>query len=150
MEEQPDQVEELDRAALLAAEPEQGAAMLQAFLHGSVAREMGMQLSDLDVSKPLNSLGLDSMMILELRTTLQTLLNLDVPAIYFFEFPILADLCARIHELLLQQNSEDEQEQVEEAAEAVDLPPELSIDNMSDDEVNQMLAQMLAESGGDA
>jgi acyl carrier protein len=65
-----------------------------------VAEEVGsilrMPSADIDIERPLNELGMDSLMGLELRMSLEKRLGVDLPLLAITAASSLADLAGRI------------------------------------------------------
>jgi myxalamid-type polyketide synthase MxaE and MxaD len=93
--------EGLARKAILAAEPDQRQKLLESALCEQVARVVGLSASKLDVRQPLNTLGIDSLMGVELKIRVETELGVVVPAVKLLEGPSIAELAT----LLLRQIS---------------------------------------------
>jgi len=76
----------LTRETLLTTEPTQRQSLLESYLAQQVARTLKLKPSkQLDRLRPLNRLGLDSLMALELKKCLETELQVDVPMVKFME-----------------------------------------------------------------
>lgn len=96
-EEEPRQARDMPgnfRAVLLAAEPAERQRILETYLHERTARALGLPLSRLDPERPLNLLGLDSLMAVELRNRIQTDLGVVVPVVSFLKGPSVSQLAA--------------------------------------------------------
>ena len=74
-------------------------ALITAFIRSEVARALGFGSDELDVQQPLNTMGLDSLMAVELRNRLMTELEVDIPMAKFIEGPSIVQMT----ELLLEQ-----------------------------------------------
>lgn len=73
----------LTRDQLLAAASGERQQLLESYLSGLLARVMGFSAAKLDLQQPLYSLGLDSLMSVELRNQIETHLGVVVPLEYF-------------------------------------------------------------------
>jgi epothilone polyketide synthase D len=80
-------------AKLREAPAEARSAMLTEHLRGQVAHVLRIPSAELDASAPLTSLGLDSLMGLELRNHIESALGLRVPATLLWTYPTLSALC---------------------------------------------------------
>nr|WP_194238606.1 non-ribosomal peptide synthetase/type I polyketide synthase [Streptomyces spongiae] len=80
-----------------AADPAARPAMAQEFLARTVAKVIGSDVTDLDVQEPFQSLGLDSLMTLEVRNALTRDLGISLPLVAFRE----ARTIARLRDLVL-------------------------------------------------
>ncbi|NEQ50137.1 MAG: hypothetical protein F6K11_08410, partial [Leptolyngbya sp. SIO3F4] len=74
-------------------------AILTPYLQNKVAWVLGMTASLIEVEEPLNQMGLDSLMTIELRAQLQRELTVDVPIEKLIEGPSITQMSA----LLLEQ-----------------------------------------------
>jgi NADPH:quinone reductase-like Zn-dependent oxidoreductase/acyl carrier protein len=86
--------------ALRAAPPPARRAMLLEHLRGRVARILRLELSHVDRDAPLKSLGLDSLMTLELRNRLEADLGLRLSATLVWNYPTVSALTAHLAQLL--------------------------------------------------
>ena len=78
----------LDRLA--AAGPGARAALLQEFLLAQIARVLRIPEGKLEVEAPLTSLGMDSLMGLELRNRIEAALGIIAPATLLWAYPTIA------------------------------------------------------------
>ena len=90
----------LTRDALLAAQPDERARLLEAHLREGVARVLGIPSSELNVDEPLDSLGIDSLMAIELENQLERELGAVLPMVAFLQGPSVAELAAQVIEQL--------------------------------------------------
>ncbi|MBV9790945.1 MAG: amino acid adenylation domain-containing protein, partial [Chloroflexi bacterium] len=97
---------ELNRESLLAAETAEREPLLQAYLRSQVAHVLGVATERVDLNQPASTLGIDSLMAVELQHTIETELEVVVPMVYFLEERSLAELAAD----LLEQVSAPPQE----------------------------------------
>ena len=73
------------RDALLAADAAERGQLLQSYLREQVARVLGLSPSKLDLEQPLSSLGLDSLMAVELKNRIAVDLGVNVPVVKFLQ-----------------------------------------------------------------
>ncbi|HVD77687.1 MAG TPA: type I polyketide synthase, partial [Vicinamibacteria bacterium] len=87
-------------AMLLATGLEERQQVLNAHLRQEVARVLGLSASKLDVNQPLSTLGIDSLMAVELKNRIETDLKVSVPLIKVIQGPSVAELTALLLGLL--------------------------------------------------
>ena len=87
------------RESLFAAPDDERQAMLETYLSQQLARVLGSSASDIDVQQPLSSLGVDSLMAVELTARIQTDVRASVPIASILEGPSLR----RMSTILLEQ-----------------------------------------------
>jgi acyl transferase domain-containing protein/NADPH:quinone reductase-like Zn-dependent oxidoreductase/acyl carrier protein len=80
------------RQALLGAPIGERLPLLEAHLQEQVARVLRMATSRVDRGTPLRSLGLDSLMAIELRNRLEDSLGLTLPSTLVWAYPTMAEL----------------------------------------------------------
>jgi acyl carrier protein len=83
-------------AQLGAAPPVSRARLIVEHLRGQFAHVLRIPDGELDVNAPLNSLGLDSLMGLELRNHIESTFGLRVPATLLWTYPTLAALADQV------------------------------------------------------
>jgi acyl carrier protein len=88
------------RAALEAAPPGQRLPMLEGHLREQIAQVMQLEPSQLAAATPLGSLGLDSLMGLEIRNRLEASLGLTIPPTLIWTYPTLGALSAHLAQTL--------------------------------------------------
>lgn len=151
------------RKALLAVAPEQRKQLMQEMLRDKVARVLGSAAGKLDIDKPLTEVGLDSLMAVELRNWIESDLRLNLPIVELMRGPSVA----RLADILLEQiSAADAPSPPASPAPAIPAPPRLEhangqakkpviseeaevllnrIDDLSNQEVDDLLASMLAD-----
>ncbi len=129
------------RDMLAAASPEEALPMTVDYLRELIAGALGVPADTLPVDKPLNELRLDSLMMMELRGRIISELDVDLPAVRFFESPMIEKLAAEALEQLRAEPAPSEEASGDEL-------DGVAVDNLSDDEVEAMLAQMMDGQGG--
>ncbi len=82
----------LTRARLLEVEPDARQALAAGHLQGQAARVLGIDPARLDLDQPLDRLGLDSLMAIELKNSLERSLGVALPIVTFLEGPTLTQL----------------------------------------------------------
>jgi acyl carrier protein len=96
----------------------------------------------LDPLQPLNELGLDSLMALELRNAIAAGVAQSLPATLLFNYPTVDDIATHLSKLLFPVKAEAQVE----AAPAGGRSAWDDIQELSDEEVDRMLATKM-ESG---
>jgi aryl carrier-like protein len=86
----------LTRDALLAVEPGKRQEALVSHLRQQVARVLGLAPSKLDVQQPLNRVGLDSLMAVELKNRIEVDLGIALPTVELLEGPSITQLATRL------------------------------------------------------
>ena len=141
------------RSTLLAAEPEARRQLLQSYLSEQVARVLGLSASKLDVQQPLSNLGLDSLMAVELKNRIAVDLLVNVPMVKFLSGPSVEQAAEQLLHLLTSETS------TSSASFAAALPHRHeeqhysggdehllnNLDQLSDEEVNSLLTDLLAK-----
>jgi acyl carrier protein len=140
------------RDALLAAEPPQRRQLLHSYLSAQVARVLGISPSKLDVQQPLSHLGLDSLMAVELKNRIAVDLKVNVPVVKFLQgfsvdqavTQVLDQLAADVANPttplappVTEQNEHNGQEDAEQLL--------ANLDQLSDEKVDSLLTEMLAD-----
>ena len=81
-------------------EPGQRQARLQSLLRNELAIVLGLEPDEVDPQVSLNNLGLDSLMLLELRQRLENGLGIELPMESLMQDPNLSDLSTKLLVLL--------------------------------------------------
>jgi len=95
-----DEVDHAMRAKLLSVDDVERADLLQQYFADQLAKIMGLDADDLEIEQPLNTLGLDSLMAIELKNTVEARLRVSIPMAQFMEGPSIASLSNTVAELL--------------------------------------------------
>ncbi|MEM9216874.1 MAG: amino acid adenylation domain-containing protein [Cyanobacteria bacterium P01_F01_bin.150] len=82
------------------------AKKLNNYLQDCVAKALGMRINQIDVDQPLMSMGVDSLMAIEIRNQVQTDLEVDIPITKLMEDINLTTLVIELDEQLTQADSE--------------------------------------------
>ncbi len=88
------------REALRGAKPDARPAILASYLRHQVARVLGASAASLDADRPLNQLGFDSLMAVELKNHIDADLALSLPIRAMMEAPTINTLTAAVAELM--------------------------------------------------
>jgi acyl transferase domain-containing protein/thioesterase domain-containing protein/acyl carrier protein len=100
-------IDQAFRQQLLAVELEGRKSLLRDYFSGELARIMGIEASNLDVQQPLNNLGLDSLMAIELKNNLEARLAITLPMARFLEGPSVTSLAECAAELVAAGAAEE-------------------------------------------
>jgi acyl carrier protein len=143
--------EEQDRsgslpAALLAAPGPDRLRLLEAHVLEQIGQVMRLPANRINSTTPLQTLGLDSLMALELRNRLEMSLSLTLPATLVWAYPHAAALTAHLAEKL--------QLIIDDAAGSSSAPDGVAratalerVSELTDDEVERLLAEKMAHAG---
>jgi amino acid adenylation domain-containing protein/thioester reductase-like protein len=82
----------LEHETLLNTELTKRQIVLEEFLQEQVARVLGMESSSLGFNQPLDTLGLDSLMAMELKSALETRLGVNIPVASLLQGPTISGL----------------------------------------------------------
>lgn len=93
------------REELLLAEPGERQRLLEKHIIEKVARVLKISPSRLDVQHPLNGLGLDSLMAMELKTWIEEELRVEVPITIFLQEPTIAQFSTQLLEQLVSSTT---------------------------------------------
>lgn len=87
-----DAVDHAFRQQLLALEHAERAARLRDYLAQELCRIMGIERDQLDIAQPLNQIGMDSLLAMELKNNLERKLAFQIPMAAFLEGPSVTTL----------------------------------------------------------
>jgi NAD(P)-dependent dehydrogenase (short-subunit alcohol dehydrogenase family) len=140
-------------AALLAAEPEERRRLLQSYLSEQVARVLGLSASKLDLQQPISNLGMDSLMAVELKNRIAVDLKVNVPVVKFLQgFSVEQAVTLVLDQLAAEAANPpaplapavpQRREEHKDKKNAQHLLANL--DRLSDEEVDSLLNDMLAD-----
>jgi acyl transferase domain-containing protein/acyl-CoA synthetase (AMP-forming)/AMP-acid ligase II/acyl carrier protein len=133
--------------AVQAADAQERQRLLETYLRDLVAGKLGLAPAGLDVAAPLNSLGVDSLITLELRIQVERELGIVVPVARLLDGPSVVSLSGWLNEQLAAAGEARPEQaappSVAEPAPEMDLLSQVS--DLSDDAVDALLAKMLAD-----
>ncbi|MFQ6029217.1 MAG: SDR family NAD(P)-dependent oxidoreductase, partial [Dehalococcoidia bacterium] len=145
----------LIRDALLAAEIGERQRLLESYIQEKLGRVLQIDPSRLDLQKPMNSVGLDSLMAVELKTRIETDLGVTVPMVRFIQGPNISQLATQLLALLTesfppsglaQTTGADGQQPLTRDPDRGNGEQLLAkLDQLPDEEVDSLLREMLAE-----
>ena len=141
------------RSALLAAEPAERCQYLQSYLAELVTRVLGLSASRLDIHQPLSNLGLDSLMAVEVKNRIAVDLGVNVPMVTFLSGPSVEQAAVELLQLLTSETSglvtplasATTHHLGEQTNSGTDAHLMENLDQLSDDEVNSLLTDLLAK-----
>jgi NAD(P)-dependent dehydrogenase (short-subunit alcohol dehydrogenase family)/acyl carrier protein len=139
------------RSTLLAAEPAERRQLMQSYLAELVARVLGLSASTLDIQQPLSNLGLDSLMAVELKNRIAVDLGVNVPMVTFLSEPSVEQAAAELLHLLTSEASTLPVSVApaithhQEGRGGIDEHLLENLDQLSDEEVNSLLTELLAK-----
>lgn len=121
------------RQSLDDATPQERGKLLEGYLREQTARVLELSVADVAFREPLNRMGIDSLMAVELRNVIEQDLGVTVELVSFLEGGSLSDMAT---ELLSTQLNQGAPQQDDRLNRAMDL-----VDQMSDDAVEALLAE---------
>ncbi len=124
--------------ALRDAPPETRPGLVRDYVAAQVEAVVGVRRDDLDVDVPLTMMGLDSLMAVELRNRFEADLRVDVPVVRLLEGPTVRALIETV--LGAGESRPDDR--------APRLVRPEDVANLSEAELDAMLAAMLGSDGG--
>ncbi len=94
---------DISRADLMAADPYKRQALLNRFLSAEIARVVKITEDKIKLDQPLTSLGIDSLMAIELKNTVESKLDVNLPIATLLQGPSILDLAAEFMPQLDQE-----------------------------------------------
>ncbi|MCV7384950.1 type I polyketide synthase [Mycolicibacter longobardus] len=132
--------------AVQAADPQERQQLLETYLRDLVAGKLGLPPAGLDVAAPLNSLGVDSLITLELRIQVERELGIVVPVARLLDGPSVVSLSSWLSEQLAAAGpGPADDSSVPEAVAPQEIDVLTQVSELSDDAVDALLAQMMAQ-----
>lgn len=119
------------QAEALALPPDERLRWLESHIKSSVAHVLRLDASELDVDRPLNMMGLDSLMAIEIKNRVETGLGLSLPLVSLLEGPSVAQLAARLSGEMSEPPPPTEEERLADLLKMVN--------QLSDDEAKKLL-----------
>jgi acyl transferase domain-containing protein len=144
----------MKRDALLAAEPQERQALLETYMREQVARVLGLSPANLDAHQPLNRFGLDSLMAVEVKNRIELDLGAHIPVVRLLQGLSLAHIADQLAGQLTAVGGDPSIQRTPGPAAVAPQPASPSedlttrIDQMSDEEVESLLKNMMMEEIG--
>lgn len=91
---------ELTRQTILGAEPDQQMNLLQSYFKQEIAQVMGLNINRIDINQPVNNLGLDSIMAIELKNKIERKLAVDYPIANLLAGPNIIQISQQVLDLM--------------------------------------------------
>ncbi len=133
---------------LRAATPQHRLGLMTAFIAEQIAGVFGISPEKVELETPLNQMGLDSLMAIELKNRLERETNVTLPMNEILNGPTLTQLASSILTLLERNSSErPAADEIQPVASEIVAPVENSdvldrIDNLSEAEIDRMLSEL--------
>lgn len=144
------------RAGLADAPIDERTPMLIDMICDQIKRVMGLDESDtINPNQPLQELGLDSLMAVELRNILCALIGKQLPATLMFKYPTVSSLSTFLIQDMFPDDVEGagdetaQTENTEASAQQEQQEEDDQLDDLSDDELAAMLAAELGDDEDD-
>jgi myxalamid-type polyketide synthase MxaB len=132
------------RSELVTAGPARREKILRSFVLNQVGRIFGFEEGfTIDPQQPFRELGLDSLMAVELRNTLNDTLDIVLPSTLLFDYPTPAELTNYLYKRLLPESTDKLLSSSTEMRLPEDSAEEL--ENLSDEEAQSLLLKELSE-----
>ncbi len=93
---------------LAALEPVDRQDLMNSYLQNEIARVVGVSPSKLDVNKPLNTMGLDSLMAIELKNSVESGLDASLPIAALLKGPPITELASDLIGQIMESGGDDE------------------------------------------
>jgi acyl transferase domain-containing protein/NADPH:quinone reductase-like Zn-dependent oxidoreductase/NAD(P)-dependent dehydrogenase (short-subunit alcohol dehydrogenase family)/SAM-dependent methyltransferase/acyl carrier protein len=118
------------------------------YIQEQVARVLRTSAAKLDTEQPLNQMGLDSLMAVELKNRIESDLQIALPTGKLVQGPSIQDLSGLALDLLATLDSRP----VARPITRLDTPEELltKVDRLSDEEVDSLLREMMDQDQADS
>ncbi len=100
-----DEVDHVLRTKLVAAGMDERTQLLRDYFAEQLAKIMGLAPEDLELTQPLNTIGLDSLMAIELKNTIESRLAVTLSMALFMEGPSVTSLAGDVAKLLAEDAS---------------------------------------------
>ncbi|MCS6806446.1 MAG: SDR family NAD(P)-dependent oxidoreductase [Blastocatellia bacterium] len=135
------------RDLVMAAEPADRQPLIEAHLKEQVARVLGASAAHLDAERPLNELGLDSLMAVELKNRIEKEIGVTLPTVELMRGPTVLKLSHVVLKLLTGADAAAPTE-ADIRPSVVEQQPETllqQLDQLSEQDVDQLLSDLVDE-----
>jgi acyl transferase domain-containing protein/acyl-CoA synthetase (AMP-forming)/AMP-acid ligase II/acyl carrier protein len=153
----------LNREALLGVPPDDWQPVLEGQLREQAARVLRLPAAALDVEQPLNNVGIDSLMAIELKNRIEADLGVTVPMVKFLEGPSVRELAEFLaaqlapvlaqHRAALGSGNPPARAHGDDPAAGLDAHAAghllSKLDSLSDSQVDALLKELYAAEKGD-
>ncbi|NJR38871.1 MAG: SDR family NAD(P)-dependent oxidoreductase [Leptolyngbyaceae cyanobacterium CSU_1_4] len=126
---------------LQATAREKQRSLLEQHIRHQIAQVLGCQATEIDAQKGFFDLGMDSLTSVELKNRLQNSLNCSLSATLIFDYPTLEALLDYLAIQLINELNRPESDQ----SPLTEVTPDNSLDELTQDELADLLAQELNE-----
>ncbi|MFZ5515898.1 MAG: amino acid adenylation domain-containing protein [Candidatus Zhuqueibacterota bacterium] len=92
----PKESAKLSKQAVLAAEPKDRQKLVESQLQAELAKVLGLSPNRVDGKQPVNNLGLDSIMAIELKNKIENVLDVDYPIANLLEGPNIIQIAEQL------------------------------------------------------
>ncbi len=113
----------LTRDELVAVPPEKRQDVLIEYLQKQLSRVLGVPSSKLDLHKPLNMMGMDSLMAIELKNNLESNLGIVLPVAMLLQGPSATDLAQHVISQLADVKPATVAAEIEQSADQISEHP---------------------------
>jgi NADPH:quinone reductase-like Zn-dependent oxidoreductase/acyl carrier protein len=134
----------LTKEKLQAVPPEERRPLVENFLAEQLAAVLRCPTSKVDIHQPLNRLGIDSLMAVELKNRVEADLATSVPVTALLQGPSLSQLATHLLEGLDAPTAADEAS-VSAPEETTEELVEAQVEGLSDEEVDALLRDLMEE-----
>lgn len=122
---------------------EQLYSLLKNHLREQLSEILRLDLSLIDLLKPLSDFGLNSVMAVELKVRLENTLGIALSATLVWNYPTIAELARYLAEMLHVKRSQDSAVEADVSSEQKDDPSSVdlaAVEQLSDDAIKQLIA----------
>lgn len=146
---------------LIAVDSQERQQMLEVYLSEKVAAVLRLSVSRIDRQQPLTTLGLDSLMAIELKNNVELELGIHIPIVLLLQGPSISQFAEQLQPLLEEAttpampiaSAKPEVQQAISNGEMAQSEAEqllAQLDQLSDDEVQNLLGTLMAQENGHA